>query len=179
MASYKDIIAAGADIIGLGHDIIGEDDIHLQAAERSPQVADAIVARQGVAVVDRKATKVRRQMLPFPPTPLGPSGSAGQQQIVITTPQQLFKGRRLIIPSDIAGAVTINDIKIANQSQFLTNSGGTNGPTVPGRAFSEVAVELLLDLDTAQVNNQVSLVVQNISGGSVMFYAALFGVAVY
>lgn len=179
MASYKDIIAAGADIIGLGSDIVGETDMTLHNAEHSPQVADAIVARQGVAVIDRKATKVRRQMLPFPPVVIGPFGSPTQQQIVVTTPQQLFKGRRLIIPSDIAGALVINDIKIANQSQFLTNSGGSGGPTVPARAFSEVAVELLLDLDTAQVNNQVSLVVQNISGGAVTFYGALFGIAVY
>ena len=178
MSKYSELqtLIGSEQIIGAST-IIG-DELTLQQAERSPQVADAIAARQGVAVVHQHPRRVRRLILPFNSATLNAAGTSGSSQTVIAQPQLLFKGKRLIIPSDIAGALVIDDIKVGAYSQYVSGSGGANGPTVPGRAFSEVAMELVLDLDTAQANTQVAMLVRNVSGGQVPFTAALFGIAV-
>ena len=127
-----------------------------------------LAARQARAVVPRPVTKGREYPLGFGPVTI----TAGSSQIIITQPQVPFKGRRLIIPSDFAGAILVNDIKVGKNSQLATSN------SLPGRMFTEFAVGVDLSLDTAQISQQVTLNVTNISGASVNFTASLTGAAV-
>jgi hypothetical protein len=127
-----------------------------------------LASRQARAVVPRPVTKGREYPLGFGPTTI----TAGSSAIIITQPQVPFKGRRLIIPSDFAGAILINDIKVGKNSQLATSN------SLPGRMFTEFAVGVDLGLDTAQISQQVTLNVTNISGATVNFSASLTGAAV-
>jgi len=77
-----------------------------------------------------------------------------------------------VIPSDIAGALLVNDLKVGKNSQFATQ-----GP-VPARVYSEFGVGVDMNLDTAQISQQISLNVTNTSGAAVTFNAAILGTAV-
>jgi hypothetical protein len=128
-----------------------------------------LAARHSAAVMPRPITKGREYPLGFPATVL----AAGQVASIVTQPQVPFRGRRLIVPSDIAGAILINDLKVGKNSMFASASG-----PVPARGFTEFGVGVDLNLDTAQISQQISLNVQNVSGASVTFTAMLIGTAV-
>lgn len=113
-------------------------------------------------MADRKS---RQYPLGFPTTSMATLTSTN----VVAQTQVLFRGRRLIIASDIAAAFLINDFRIGKNSQFPST-----GP-VPARVFSETAVGVDLSLDTAQISQNISLNVTNTSGSTVIFNAALLG----
>lgn len=139
------------------------------ATPQGQQLAQTLIARNSAMVVQRGVTKAREFPLGFPTTALAAAATANIQ----TQPQVPFRGRRLAIPSDIAGSILVNDLKIGNASMF------PNSNPVPGRMFSELAVGIDLNLDTAQISQVVSLNVTNTSGGSVTFNAAIIGTVVY
>jgi hypothetical protein len=124
-----------------------------------------LAARNASAVVERTPGDSRTLMVPFPETNI-PSGASRD---VIALPQFLFRGERLVIPSDIAGLVVLDDIRVGANSQYGASGG------VPGRLFSEVAVGVGFLFDTAQPGIQILLRVRNISGNDVMFRASLLG----
>jgi hypothetical protein len=132
-------------------------------------LAQHLLARNSAMVVPRQATKAREFPLGFPTTTIAAGATANVQ----TQPQVAFRGRRLVIPSDIAGALLVNDLKIGNASMF------PNSNPIPGRMFSELAVGLDLNLDTAQISQVVSLNVTNTSAGSLTFNAGIVGTVVY
>ena len=132
------------------------------AAERQ------LAMRNAAMVVPRQVTKAREYPLGFPTTALAASTTA----TISAAPQIPFRGRRLLIPSDIAGSILINDIKVGQASQFPASN------PVPGRAFTELGVGVDLNLDTAQISQVVSLNVTNTSGAAVSFNAAIIGTAV-
>jgi hypothetical protein len=138
-----------------------------QQANRA-QLAQTLLSRNSAMVVQRGVTKAREFPLGFPTTALAAAATANVQ----TQPQVPFRGRRLAIPSDIAGSILVNDLKIGNASMF------PNSNPVPGRMFSELAVGIDLNLDTAQISQVVSLNVTNTSGGAVTFNAAIIGTVV-
>jgi hypothetical protein len=127
-----------------------------------------LAARHAAAVVPRPVTKSREYPVGFPTTTI----PAGATVSIFLQPQVPFRGRRLIVPSDIAGALLINDLKVGKNSQFATS-----GP-VPARVYSEFGVGVDMNLDTAQISQQISLNVTNTSGAAVTFNAALLGTAV-
>jgi len=139
-------------------DIIGAEDI----------IGTQLAARHSAMVVPRQVTKAREYPLGFPTTAVG----AGASATINAQPQVPFRGRRLIIPSDIAGAFLINDLKVGKNSMFPTSN------PVPARAFTELGVGTDLNLDTAQISQLVSLSVTNTSGAALNFNAALIGTAV-
>ena len=122
---------------------------------------------QGPHAVERPQDKARQTPLGFPTTPFlaGPNTTAPVNAVT----QVLFRGRRLVIPSDIAGSFRVNDLKVGKNSQFTSS-----GP-VPGRVFTERAVGVDLSLDTAQISQTISLNVTNTSVGPLTFNAALIG----
>jgi hypothetical protein len=132
-------------------------------------LAQHLLQRNSAMVVPRQATKAREFPLGFPTTAIAAGATANVQ----TQPQVAFRGRRLVIPSDIAGALLVNDLKIGNASMF------PNSNPIPGRMFSELAVGLDLNLDTAQISQVVSLNVTNTSGGAITFNAGIVGTVVY
>lgn len=151
--------------------VTGADGTQMLAQEgvNRGQLAEQLLARNSAMVVQRGVTKAREFPLGFPTTTLAAAATANIQ----TQPQVPFRGRRLAIPSDIAGSILVNDLKIGNASMF------PNSNPVPGRMFSELAVGIDLNLDTAQISQVVSLNVTNTSGGAVTFNAAIIGTVVF
>lgn len=135
-------------------DIVGAEDI---VGDDTPQ---------GPHAVDRGPPQKNRQMpLGFPSTLF----AAGVTLNVTATTQELFRGRRLVIPTPIAASFVVNDLKVGKNSQF-----STTGP-VPGEVFSERAVGVDLLLDTAQISQTITLNLTNLSVGPVTFTATLLG----
>lgn len=96
----------------------------------------------------------------------------GIQATITSQPQVLFRGERLIVPSDVAGDFTIDDCKVGKDSQFVAA-----GP-IPARTLQENAWGVDFQLDTAQVSQFIQLIVTNISGAARQFRATLIGSAV-
>lgn len=157
--AFEDII--GADVA------LGDESV-LKALKVNPEVLKMLAERNASALVSRAPQKSREFPLGFPETSI----DAGDTANVVTFPQVPFRGERLLIPSDIAGLFAIDDIKVGKNSQLVAS-----GP-LPARCFSEVSVGVGLHLDTAQVSQQITLVVRNISGQTATFRGMLIGRAV-
>ena len=127
-----------------------------------------LAARNSVAVVERRPMKARNYPLGFPETII----PAGATVPVSQRPQVPFRGQRLFIPSDISGYLVIMDIRVGKNSQLVAS-----GP-LPARMFSEVGVDSNLTLDTAQVSQDITLILRNISGAPVTFFGSLTGKAI-
>ena len=117
---------------------------------------------------ESNANAARRLPLGFGTTTI----AAGASATVTASPQVLFRGERLVIPSSIAPSVRVNDIIIGNRTQTAA-AGAVNGST-----YSEVAVGTGLLLDTAQPGIDVQLLVTNTSADAISFSAVLLGAAV-
>lgn len=102
---------------------------------------------------------------PAPPT------IHGSAVDVVSRPQVVFRGERLIIPSNVAQHFSVIDIKVANRSQLA------NSTALPAMAFCESARGVTLALDTAVVAQDITIVVENESSSDQTFTAALFGTA--
>jgi hypothetical protein len=193
-------MAAAEDIIGV-EDIIGyEEELeHLLGAEvatgaaiatganpmvrrrRHPHAgrgrADlmhALAARHAAALTPRAFTKSREYTLGFRGgtnngTPAIIPG--GAPSILIAQPQVPFKGRRLIIPSDVAGALIILNLIIGKNPVLVS------ADPVAARAYTELGVGVDLNMDTAQISQIISLSLSNTSGASVAVTATLIGTA--
>lgn len=172
---FQDIIGAedivGAELAFGGHDeldsVFGARQLVVGAADAN-QVETQLAARHSAMLVQRQVTKAREYPLGFPTTAV----AAGATATITSQPQTPFRGRRLIIPSDIAGSFLINDLKVGKNSMFPTSN------PVPARAFTELGVGVDLNLDTAQISQIISLAVENTSGAALDFNAVLIGTAV-
>lgn len=146
-----------AFLAGDGVDI--DEQVRQQAAAR-------ILARAGVLVREKKPTKARRFPIGFTSDGVIPAGGSA---VIVTRPQVLFKGERLVVPSDIAGDFVIDDIKVGKNSMFAAES------SLPARCMQEDAIDVAMHLNTAQISQDVSLAVTNISGADRTFRAMLMG----
>lgn len=129
-------------------------------------IANKIKAANALLVVDDPPTHARRFPLGFEST--GPI-AAGASVTITSRPQVLFKGQRLVLPSDIAGDFTIDDLKVGKDSQFVAEG------SIPGRVLQENATMVDFDLDTAQISQDISIIITNIGGAPRTFRAALWG----
>lgn len=141
------------------YDIVGYDEI---VGAEDPNVRGL---RGGVTVRQAGPQRARQFPLGFPTTALSASSSA----TITAQTQVVFRPRRLIIPSDIAGSLLVNDLKVGKNSMF------PSADPIPARVFTETAVGVDLQLDTAQVSQLISLSIENTSGASVTFNAAVIG----
>ena len=128
-----------------------------QAANKAAFLRQLAMRGGAAAVVSRPPHKSRIYCQGFGPTGI----AAGATVNIIVQPQVTFKGKRLVIPSDFAGAVSVNDLKIGNISQLPSSN------PLPGRAFTEFAVGMEQDFDTAQISQQVSLSITNNRGAAI------------
>ena len=99
---------------------------------------------------------------------------AGASRVITARPQYPFVGEVLVIPS-ATGPWTVNDIKIATQSQLLAE--GSQHSDV----YSEISQQNWLNMDFADAGIEVKLDVTNISGvaqGRVDRFLVLHRVAV-
>ena len=149
---------------------------HAMQAMRAQQAAARSKASHfAPRVVDVKSVGARAPrdlVIGFDSDVVQPGGVlAGQTLTIAVLPQVIFRGSRLLIPSDIAGSFLIADIIVGNRSQLVASG------SLPGRAFQENSLNNRVMLDTASVSQQVILKVTNTSLGALRFNAALFGVA--
>lgn len=124
-----------------------------------------LAMRSAGAVIKRGLDRRRRYPLGVVPTTI----TSGDTETIPTTPQNLFRPERLVIPSDIAFDIGVTDVKVGNQSQFVETS------EVPGSLFSEVAINTGVTFDTAEIGNQISVQVRNKSLSDVEFTAGFVG----
>lgn len=106
--------------------------------------------------------------------PIGFSGgsiAASASSTITSRPQVPFMPQRVIVPSSISAAFTIDDIKVGNKSQLV--SAGS----IPAAVFSELSVDVELKGDTCGPAVDLILVATNVSGGAVTFRAAVIGIA--
>ncbi len=89
--------------------------------------------------------------------------------LVTITPNDPFTIHQVVIPSDIAGPLFINDLKIGGKTQIV------QGP-LPARAFTE-ASECCFDwdCDEASIAQPIVFDMNNTSGGAIVFSVALYG----
>jgi hypothetical protein len=121
------------------------------------------------AVVERPLRDIREYPLGFFQSGIGVCTGAID---VISRPQIVFRGERLVVPSvTVAPNFSLIDIKVGNRSQLA------NSTSLPAQTFQENAVGVRLALDTATVAMDIALVVENITSDNQTFMAALIGTA--
>jgi hypothetical protein len=118
-------------------------------------------------VVERPLTDMREFPLGF----LQVAFPGTTEAPVISRPQVVFRGERLVIPTLVAPFFNIIDIKVGNRSQL------TNSTALPAQAFIETAVGMRLSMDTAAVAQDVALVVNNFNSFATTFQALIIGTA--
>ena len=135
------------------------------------QAALAVKVAEDSALVRRKPyTSSREWVLGFDSgsTDVPAAGSA----TIISRPQVVFRPERLAVASATASSFLITDLKIGKNSQFLS------GDPVPAEAFANISVGVGMKMDTAVVNQDISIAVSNISGSGARFLAGLYGTAI-
>jgi hypothetical protein len=90
---------------------------------------------------------------------------------VVSRPQIVFRGERLVVPTGTASLFSLIDVKVGNRSQLA------NSTALPAQVFTETAVGVRLALDTAVVAQDIAITVENISSDNATFMAALIGTA--
>lgn len=88
---------------------------------------------------------------------------------VSAQPQDVFSARKIVIPSTVAPNFEINDIRVGTASQL------SSADPVPAEAFVPDGVAADVRFDTAQVSQNITFSVTNISGAPAIFRAAING----
>jgi hypothetical protein len=181
---YGDIVGGADDIIGYDIATGSEVDAMLGAmiaTGAAPAAAlaaagggaaaatHALAMRHAAMMKPRTMTRSREYTCGFASAPV--AIAAATTSVLKAQPQVPFKPRRLIIPSDVAGALTINNIIVGK------NPGLVSADPVSARAFTELGVGVDLNLDTAQISQTISLSLTNQSGASVSVTPTLIGTA--
>lgn len=150
-----------ADVLRQLLNISGDipEDVRLAATER-------ILAQQGLVLKETTPTAARTFPLGFVSNG---AIAAGASVVIVSRPQVLFKGQRLVVPSDIAGDFSIDDVKVGKNSQFVAEGA------IPARVLQENAFGVSMELDTAQISQDITIAITNISGAARVFRAALIG----
>ncbi len=131
---------------------------------------NALKMRHAAALAPRPMMKSREYAIGFQNAPV--AIAAAVTTVLRANPQVPFKGRRLIIPSDVAGALTINSFVIGKNPVLVS------ADPVSARAFTEIGVGVDLNMDTAQIAQVISLSMTNNSGASVSVTPTLIGTAI-
>lgn len=168
MGFYHDLVGGYAPRLPHGGGV-AFGAIDLVGAQYGGPSAAELAARNATGVVDLVPTKSRKYPLGFPTTAIAASGGTGA---ISAQPQIPFRGERLIIPSDFAGALLITDLKVGKNSQLAAAN------PLPARAFTEQGWGVDLHLDTADVAQFVTLNLTNNASAIVTFNAVINGRAV-
>lgn len=94
---------------------------------------------------------------------------AGASGSVIARPQRPFKGKRLVVTSDVCFFFTLPDIKVGQNSQNVASG------VLPGGMFSEQAVNAFVDWDTADLGNEIQVFFTNVDALAHVFNAGVIG----
>jgi hypothetical protein len=160
----------------VGDEDVGDDDVADAELIGALRRAGKHKAAAAVAAGRTKGMRSPRNFL-WRRQALGVNGTAVIAPTASTTitsfPQSDFKAKRLIVSSDIAFDFDITETKVGQQSQLV--SAGA----MPASAFSEVAVSAYVDWDTANLGNQISLIVTNVGAVNRSWRAAIIGLVAH
>lgn len=159
------------------YDIIGQENggngaaMAPQAAQKLQEIAEKLhelrqIDPNAVAVAQRKLTTRRRQPIGFTPAIDVQAGDPFELRAEI---QEVFRTERLIIPSEVAPFIIVNDAKVGTASQFA------NSAPIPAAAFSEVSTFTNVDWRTANLGNDIVLTCTNIGPDPIDVYACAIG----
>lgn len=119
----------------------------------------------GTVLVDGVPTQTRQWPFPMPDLELGPNGDTGESA---NTAQLIVRPARLTIVES-TGPSVLTDISVGQRSQFI-NRGGV----VPIAAFANIATDSLVNFDTAQIGNSITLSYKNNGVASTIISSMLF-----
>ena len=110
-------------------------------------------------------------LLGLPPTLITGTTTPGVAAVPVIARSQLrvFRGERLVIPSDIAPNFSVLDVKVGNRSQFA------NSVAIPAETFIEGSVGVRLSLSTAVTAMDIALLVANQTSDALPFRATIIG----
>lgn len=172
-AGYIPQYAAGADAPAAAqHAALAMH--HAQMARASggghlPPAPSTVAYGSNIGVAQRTADKPRLYPLGFTQLAVPASGSA----TITSRPQILFRPQRLVIPASLSANFVLTDIRVGKDSQLV------QATELPAEIFTQVAVGVMMTLDTAQPATDVSLSVRNTDGANPHdFRATMFGSAV-
>jgi hypothetical protein len=182
LAGYLDDLAGSiggdgtTEIVGADdlEALVGADELDLlmgAAPRRRPGQVMANARHidpNAVAVIQKRLSTRRKFPLGFPAVTI----PLGATALLETNPQFVFRPERLVVPSDIAFDVRLQDVKVGTQSQFVSTDA------VPGAVFSEVAINTGISFRTAEIGNGVSFNAINVGAGPTNFSAAIIGTSV-
>ncbi|MFI5297368.1 MAG: hypothetical protein ACHREM_04660 [Polyangiales bacterium] len=131
------------------------------SAVKKPETVDAIARHEAARPFD--PVIAYDDVLIFPLVELGPANSAGQMQRCVTAAKTLFKPTGIVITGCDLSLIAIEEVRVANQSQAITSSGGAGGPSLPAELFAQAHAGLMpWAMDTCQANNQASVMLRNL-----------------
>lgn len=172
MAGYGYGAVGGPDQIVGGHypNIVGNEAIIGQvAAALAQKMAEAREIDPNAVTVEPRVRDERRRLIMGNAPVVVAAGSTTEVEF---RPQQLFRTERIIVPSEIAPFFRFSDVRIGNRSQLLTSG------SLPGSAFSEVAIDAYVHFDSADIGNTITLVLVNKDDEDHTFESMLLGTAV-
>jgi hypothetical protein len=102
----------------------------------------------------------------------GTTVAAGASGVLQNNPQRLFKPSRLVIPSDVAGLFSVQNIFVGVKPQLVATG------SMPARLFSEQSFDTEFEGDTAQISQAISVQVTNTSLGASPISGAMRGLTV-
>jgi hypothetical protein len=111
-------------------------------------------------------------LLGLPPTLVtgtGPLPGVAAVPVISRSQLRVFRGERLVIPSDIAPNFSLLDVKVGNRSQFA------NSVAIPAETFVEGAVGVRLSLSTAVTAMDIALLIANQTSDTLPFRATIIG----
>lgn len=145
----------------------GGTGIQAQIAQLSDKLAQLrAIDPNAIAVAQRQLTTRRRQTIGFTPAIDVQPGDPFELRAEI---QEVFRLERLMIPSEIAPFIIINDAKVGTVSQFA------NSAPIPASMFSEVSTFSNVDWRTANLGNDIVLMCTNIGPAAIDVYAGAVG----
>lgn len=160
-------VALGADTLQAlfgAIDLVGQG--QATASQARAALEQHLASKNALMVSDEPPTKARRFPLGFPTTTITAVAVTGT---VSTQPQILFRGERLIIPSDIAGGLLITSITVGKDAQVAAQN------PLPARTYTEQGQGIDMHIDTADVSQFIQLGLQNVTAHDIVVNCQFIG----
>jgi len=148
----------------------GAGGVNPALAELAKKMADVRAIDPNAVLVRQQAEDVRREYhIGFDSGPVAVAINASAT--LTARPQVTFRPERLMVPSFIAPFFTVDNIIVGKDSQTAVGAS-----PVPATMYSEVAVGARLNLKTANLGHDVTLLVTNVDPAAAhRFRAGMIG----
>ena len=123
----------------------------VQGVPDATPAGNAIAYGSAIGVSDRPPQKARLYPIGFVQLAVAASGTV----TVTSRPQILFRPQRFVVPASLAANFVITDLRVGKDSQFA------QATELPAEIFSQLAVGVMMTLDTAQISNDLAVTTRN------------------